>query len=202
MITLALLKSVFKTTSEATLSEYVEPLNRLLPLYKINTPARVAAFLAQTGHESGNYSTRIENLNYGEAGLLKTFKKYFTPALAKAYARQPIKIANRVYANRMMNGNEASGDGWRFRGKGLIQTTGKENHVNFAKFAEMTLEDATAYMLTPAGAILSAIWFWGSRNLNAYADKGDITGMTKIINGGTNGLEDRKALYAKFKALL
>jgi putative chitinase len=124
------------------------------------------------------------------------FSKYFqTPTIAAQYARQQQKIANRVYANRMGNGDEASGDGWRYRGRGAIQLTGKNNYIGFAHDMGMSLEDAIAYLETPEGAIMSAGWFWNNNKLNAIADKNDVTAMTKAINGGTNGLDDRARLY-------
>jgi putative chitinase len=202
-LTIGLLKGIFTTTAEAKLAEYIGPLNALLPRYEINTPKRVACFLAQTGHESARYSVRVENLNYSAAGLRATFPKYFpTLEVANLYARKPERIANRVYANRMGNSHESSGDGWRYRGKGILQITGKNNHVAFAKWAGMTLDEATVYMLTAEGAVLGAIWYWITNNLNALADTDQITKMTKVINGGTFGLEERKHLWTKFLQVL
>jgi putative chitinase len=171
--------------------------------YEINTTNRRAGFLAQCGHESNGFTVLKENLNYSAEGLVKIFKKYFpTLELAKKYARQPEKIANKVYANRMGNGPEASGDGWKFAGKGAIQLTGKENYSAFAKFKGMEIDEVVAYLQTLEGAIESALWFWKSHGLNAYCDKDDIVGMTKKINGGTIGLDDRIAKYEKIKQLL
>jgi putative chitinase len=172
-------------------------------MYNINTINRIAAFLAQTGHESLDFTVVVENLNYSTQGLRKTFKKYFpTDALAKQYARQPEKIANRVYANRMGNGSEASGDGWKYRGKGLIQLTGKSNHAEFAQFKNLELSHIVDYLLTPEGAFESACWFWSKRGLNPIADAGDVTRVTKLINGGTNGLRDRQVRYTRAKNAL
>ena len=169
----------------------------LLEEYEINTPKRIAAFMAQCGHESGGFVWLTENLNYSAAGLMKTFAKYFPDqATAAAYARQPDKIANRVYANRMGNGNEASGDGARYKGRGLIQVTGKDNYFWFASSLEITPEAAAEYMQTFEGAAQSACWYWENTSLNKLADVGDILAMTKRINGGTIGLEDRKKHYA------
>jgi len=169
----------------------------LLDEYEINTPKRIAAFMAQCGHESGGFVFLTENLNYSAAGLMKTFAKYFPDqATANAYARQPDKIANRVYANRMGNGDEASGDGARYKGRGLIQVTGKDNYFWFASSLEITPEAAAEYMQTFEGAAQSACWYWETAKLNALADTGDILTMTKRINGGTIGLEDRKKHYA------
>ncbi len=137
-----------------------------------------------------------ENLNYSAQGLLKVFPKYFqTDSQAKAYAKQPDKIANYVYANRMGNGDEASGDGFRYCGRGLIQLTGKSNYQNFADSLEMRVEDVPAYLATFEGAAQSACWFWETNKLNRFADAGDIKGLTKAINGGFIGLEDRIKHY-------
>lgn len=173
-----------------------ESLEKVLPKYEITTVERVAAFLAQCGHESLDFTVLQENLNYGAKGLLGLFKKYFpNEALAKQYERKPEKIANRIYANRMGNGPEESGDGWAHRGRGAIQLTGKLNYQAFANSIGLTLEDAITYCATMDGAIESACWFWQKNKLNAIADKKDVLAMTKKINGGTIGLEDRKKHY-------
>jgi putative chitinase len=188
------------------LDHWCEALNKILPDYDIDTPQRVAAFLAQTAHESGGYTALHENLNYRAATLCKVFPKYFpNDAIAEQYASQPNKaelIANRVYASRMGNGDEASGDGYRYCGRGLIQLTGKQNYQSFANSLEMNVEDVPAFLQTFEGAIQSACWFWESNNLNQYADSGDILTMTKRINGGTIGLEDRKKHYEHAKHVL
>jgi putative chitinase len=171
-------------------------LAQLLPQYEINTPDRIAAFLAQCAHESGGFVFIKENLNYKWQSLRKVFPKYFpTDALAQQYEKQPQKIANRVYANRMGNGPEESGDGWRFCGRGLIQVTGRDNYSWFAASLKISPEEASEYMETFEGAAQSACWFWESNNLNQWADKKDILTLTKRINGGTIGLEDRKKHY-------
>lgn len=168
----------------------------LLEEYEINTPKRVAAFIAQTSHESGGYVFLSENLNYSAEGLVRIFGKYFPDlATAKQYARNPEKIANRVYANRYGNGDEASGDGYRYRGRGLLQLTFKDNYFWFAASLEMTPEDAAEYMQTFEGAAQSACWYWSERKLNALADSGDFKALTKAINGGYIGLEDREHHY-------
>lgn len=188
------------------LEHWCEALNKILPDYDINTPQREAAFLAQCAHESGNFTALQENLNYRAVTLRKVFPKYFpTDAIAEQYASQPNKaelIANRVYANRMGNGDEASGDGYRYCGRGLIQLTGKSNYQAFADSIEMNIEDVPAFLETFEGAIQSACWFWESNNLNQYADKDDILTMTKRINGGTIGLEDRIKHYEHAKLVL
>ncbi len=179
------------------LSYWTDALNKILPEYEINSSLRVAAFLAQCAHESGNFKFLTENLNYRWESLRKVFPRYFpTDELAQQYARQPEKIANRVYANRMGNGDEASGDGWRYRGRGLIQLTGKDNYFWFAQSIDTLIEDVPAYLETFEGAIQSACWFWETNKLNQWADQKDILTLTKRINGGTIGLEDRKKHYA------
>ena len=171
-------------------------LAQLLPEYEINTPQRMAAFLAQCAHESGGFTAIKENLNYRAASLRKTFAKYFpTDELAQQYANKPQAIANKVYANRMGNGDEASGDGYRYSGRGLIQLTGKDNYFWFAASINLTPEAASEYMETFEGAAQSACWFWETNNLNQWADAGDILTLTKRINGGTIGLEDRIKHY-------
>lgn len=194
MITVSQLKQLLPN------NPYVEnwhnALVQLFPDYDINTPKRMAAFIAQCAHESGGFRILTENLNYKAAGLRRIFPKYFpTDELAKQYEKQPSKIANRVYANRMGNGDESSGDGFRYCGRGLIQLTGKSNYQSFADSLEMRVEDVPAYLATFEGAAQSACWFWETNNLNRFADANDILNMTKRINGGTIGLEDRKKHY-------
>jgi putative chitinase len=174
-------------------------LSQLLPDYEINTPQRIAAFIAQCAHESGNFMVLQENLNYRPPTLRKIFPKYFpTDAMANDYCSRPNKqeaIANKVYANRMGNGDEASGDGYRYRGRGLIQLTGKDNYTFFAGSLGITEEEAAEYMATFEGACQSACFFWEQNKLNQWADKGDIVTLTKRINGGTIGLDDRIKHY-------
>ena len=166
-------------------------LSQLLPDYEINTPQRIAAFIAQCAHESGNFVFLTENLNYKAESLMKIFGKYFKDmATAKAYEKKPEKIAN-----RMGNGDEASGDGWRYRGRGLIQLTGKTNYTWFAASLEISAEEAAEYTQTFEGAAQSACWFWETNKLNNEADKGDIKTMTRKINGGFIGLDDRIKHY-------
>ena len=157
---------------------------------------RAAHFFAQTAHESGEFKSFSENLNYSADGLTKIFHNYFPDAhLAESCARQPEKIANKVYSNRMGNGDEHSGDGYKYRGRGLIQLTGHDNYKNFADKMGMDIDEAVSYLETPEGAAMSAAWFWNSRHLNSVADDGDVVKATKLINGGTIGLEERTALY-------
>ena len=169
----------------------------LLDSYGVNTPLRLAHFMAQIEHESG-LKPISENLNYSSAGLLKTFKKYFTPLEAIQYQRKPEKIANRVYANRMGNGNEASGDGWKYRGRGFIQITGKNNYILLSKDTGIDYLNNPDLLLTEADSLISALWYWKLNKLNDLADKNDILGITKAVNGGINGLAHRKELFNKY----
>ena len=175
-------------------------LDQLLPDYDINSPQRIAAFVAQCAHESANFRILRENLNYRWQSLRRVFPKYFpTDALAQQYASMPNRqeaIANRVYANRMGNGDEASGDGWRYCGRGLIQLTGKNNYEAFAMSIETPIEEIPEYLATFEGAAQSACWFWETNNLNRWADTGNIREMTRRINGGFIGLEDRIKHYS------
>jgi putative chitinase len=174
-------------------------LAQLLPDYEINTPQRIAAFIAQCAHESGGFTTLKENLNYRAETLRKIFPKYFpTDELARQYASMPNKqeaIANLVYANRMGNGGPETGDGYRYCGRGLIQLTGKNNYQLFAESIETSVEQIPEYLATFEGAAQSACWFWESNNLNKWADTGDIKELTRRINGGYIGLEDRIKHY-------
>jgi putative chitinase len=197
MITIELLQKVCPGTKKIILEKYVDPLYTIALYYDIaDTKERTAAFIAQLAHESGGFNTVIENLNYSAEGLTRVFPRYFpTLELANQYARNPEKIANRVYANRMKNGDEASGDGWKFRGRGLVQLTGRDNYTKFAQSLEMDVDATVEYLETPSGAAVGAGWFWDTNKLNSYCDKNDFIGLTKRINGGTNGLADRQHHY-------
>lgn len=181
------------------IDHWFDALSKLLPDYSINTPQRIAAFMAQCAHESGGFTALKENLNYKPATLRKIFAKYFPDdASANDYCSRPNKqeaIANKVYANRMGNGDEASGDGYRYCGRGLLQLTGKDNYSWFAASLSITPEEAAEYLQTFEGAAQSACWFWETNNLNQFADQGDILTLTKRINGGTIGLDDRIKHY-------
>lgn len=170
---------------------------KIFPKYGIETPNRIAGFLAQCGHESLNFTVLEENLNYKAETLEKLFSKYFSKAGRNAadYAKQPEKIANVIYASRMGNGDTASGEGYKFRGRGIIQLTGKDNYTNFGKSIGKTPDEVVEYVKTLDGALESACWYWGTRQINAACDANDITKMTKLVNGGTIGLEDRKKHY-------
>jgi putative chitinase len=179
--------------------QWHQALSQLFPVYQIDTPQRIAAFIAQCSHESAGFTALKENLNYRWVTLRKIFPKYFpTDELAQQYAALPNKqeaIANRCYANRMGNGTEESGDGYRYCGRGLIQLTGKNNYTLFAESLEMAVEEVPEYLGTFEGAAQSACWFWETNNLNRFADAGDIRGLTRAINGGYIGLEDRIKHY-------
>jgi len=178
------------------LDGWYEALSSVLPEYEIDSPQRVAAFIAQCTHESGGFKRLKENLNYKAESLVRVFPKYFPSLdLAKQYAHDQEKIANRVYGGRMGNGDESSGDGFRYCGRGLIQLTGRNNYTKFAESIGMAVEEVPALLETFEGAVKSACWFWKTNNLNQYADAGDILTMTKRINGGTIGLEDRIKHY-------
>lgn len=174
--------------------------------FQINTPLRLCHFLAQCAHESGNFKATSENLNYGAKGLRSIFGKYFpTEAKALEYERKPEKIANLVYGGRMGNGPEASGEGFKYRGRGYIQLTGKTNYQAFDKVVP---EDITTNpdLVATKYPLLSAAWFWNSRTLNTLADKGaldaDVAAVTKKVNGGTHGLIDRIEKFKKFYAIM
>jgi len=173
--------------------EWFDPLNEAALAFQINTTKRAAAWLGQLMQESGKFKFLEENLNYSADGLLRVFQKYFTPAEAMAYARHPQDIANHVYANRMGNSDEASGEGWRYRGRGLIQLTGKSNYTAASQALNYDFIQDPNSLLEPYWAAMSAAWFWADRGCNALADLEDYEGITRKINGGTNGLENRLA---------
>lgn len=197
VITLELLQKLCPTTKKEVLEAYVQPLNEYCEQANIlDTKTRLAAFLAQIIHESGGFKIIKENLNYSSHGLQKTFKKYFpTEKDAQLYARNPERIANKVYANRMGNSDENSGDGWKFRGRGLIQLTGKTHYTRFSEHIKKTLDQTVTYLETTEGAVRSACWFWNNNQLNKLCDENDFIGLTKRINGGTNGLKDREKYF-------
>jgi len=194
MLTLEQLKKICPNNKQPEV--LLEVLNKVLPEYEINTRKRVAAFLAQTSHESAQFTALKENLNYSAAGLCSVWPKRFTSAaMAAPYNRNPEKIANKVYCDRMGNGSEASGDGFKFRGRGCIQTTGKCNYQALAKAIGKSLDETVAFCETLEGAVVSGAFFWKNTKLNQYADSSDFTTLTKKINGGTVGLKDRQHHY-------
>ena len=199
-ITAELLQEAFDL-EDNTAEKYIDALNAAMDEFEINTSQRRAMFLAQCCHESGHFRAVSENLNYKADSLSRVFPKYFRDVDPNDYAKQPEKIANRVYGGRMGNGDEESGDGYRFRGRGLIQLTGKSNYIACSEDLEVDLIENPDYLITPEGAARSAAWFWSANDLNKYADADDIVGCTKRVNGGTIGLEERTELYDEAKAL-
>jgi len=195
-LTVEQLKAILTENPHA--GDWVDALNNNLEAANINTPHRIAAFLAQTAHESTDYTHLSENLNYGAKGLLGTWPKRFDAVTAAAYARQPEKIANKVYALRLGNGDEKSGDGWKYRGRGIIQVTGKNNYgsCSVAIYKDTRLLENPDILSTDKdAAIKSACWYWTVNDLNTLADNQKITEMTKKINGGYLGLEERIAKF-------
>jgi len=202
MATVDQLKEIFHGAKEENLDKYIDALNEAMNEFEINTLHREAMFLAQCGHESGMFSLVTENLNYKAETLAKVFPKYFHDVDPNDYAKQPEKIANRVYANRMGNGDSESGDGYRFRGRGFIQLTGKSNYERCGAALNKDLVSDSDYLATPEGAARSAAWFFQENGCNETADSDDVLKTTKIINGGTIGLEERTELYNKAKSVL
>ena len=174
---------------------FVPVLNTAMTRYQIVGTSRIAAFIAQVGHESGQLTRLVENLNYSADALRKTWPSRFDMEMASAAARKPEQIANIVYGNRM--GNTAAGDGWKYRGRGLIQSTGKNNYRACGEALGLALIAQPELLEKPQHACMSAAWFWASRGLNTLADAGKFDTITQRINGGQNGVADRQALYAK-----
>lgn len=206
-LTLEQTKLILKKNKET--AEWHALLVDMLPRYEIDSVPRIAGFMAQCAHESADFTLLEENLNYSESALLRVFPRYFGPGKRNAaeYARNPEKIANYVYMDEFRSksgalGNTQSGDGWRFRGGGIKQLTGRNNYTVFAKGIGKTPEEAADYVRTKQGALESACWFWSSNKLNTFADARDIVGMSKRINGGTIGLEDRTARWNAALAIL
>lgn len=203
-----------------TAEKFLPYLNEVLPKFGIDTKLRLAGFIAQTVHESTGWSVLQEGLNYSAEGLANTWPKRYAKTLqngsyaknlvgrylpsqkALNLAKKPIMIANDCYANRMGNGDVASGDGWKYRGLGLKQTTGKSNYTALSKATGIDFVNHPELLLEPVYALISAAWFWQANNLNRFADKKDIQGMTKVINGGTIGLDKRIALFNKALAAI
>lgn len=196
-------KALFPSASPSVL----EPLNRAMARFGVTSKVRKAAFLAQIGHESAGLTRFEENLNYTAQGLAKTWPNRFADggkpnALAMALARKPAAIASVVYANRMGNGPEASGDGWKYRGRGPIQITGREMYVAAGAGIGAPLSQEPELLLDPEYGCAAAGWFWSVKGCNELADTGQFVAITKKINGGTNGLDDRRARWAKAKDVL
>ncbi len=179
----------------ARAEDWLPSLSSAMTRFAINTPHRMAAFIAQVSHESARFTQLEEDLDYSAKALLDTFEEHFTPSEAQRYARKPQAIANRVYANRMGNGDEASGDGWMYRGRGLIQITGKDNYRACGDGLGVNLLVKPELLLLKEYAALSAGWYWATHKCNELADHGDFAAITRAINGGLNGQADRLALY-------
>jgi putative chitinase len=205
LLTVDQLRAMIPTNKE--IAAWCDELNKALPKYDITTDQRIAGFISQCAHESMDFNALSENLNYREETLNKVFPRYFGPGKRNAaeYARNPEKIANYVYMDEFRGsklGNVQPGDGWRFRGRGLKQLTGRDNYTRFAKDYDMTAEEAAEWLETKEGALASALWFWNTNKLNAIADTGNVAALTKKINGGDIGLADRQARYARAMAAL
>lgn len=199
-ITVGELRAMIPTNDDV--DAWCEELNKALDKYDIDTPKRIAGFISQCAHESRDFTATEENLNYSQGALERVFGRYFGPGKRNAaeYARNPEKIANYVYMDEFRSkrgalGNVKDGDGWRFRGGGLKQLTGRNNYEGFAKDYGITAEEAADWVRTKEGALASALWFWSKNNLNAVADTGDVVALTKRINGGDIGLDDRQRRY-------
>ncbi len=194
LLTVEQLSQILKSNNNV--DDWYEALRENLLAHNINTKNRIAAFIAQCAHESANFKILKENLNYRAESLRRVWPRHFpTDEIAQLYAKQPEKIANRAYANRMGNGDEDSGDGWKFCGRGLIQLTGRNNYQLFADSIQYDINELPEYLTTFEGAIKSACWFWTVNKLNQWADQSDITTLTKKINGGTLGLDERIKHY-------
>lgn len=200
-VTVDELRAMIPTNDDV--EEWCEELNKALDKYDINTPKRVAGFISQCAHESRDFTATEENLNYSQSSLERVFGRYFGPGKRDAaeYHRKPEKIANYVYMDEYRSrrgalGNTQPGDGWRFRGGGLKQLTGRNNYEGFAKDYGITAEEAADWVRTKEGALASALWFWSRNNLNTIADTGDVVALTKKINGGDIGLSDRQRRYS------
>jgi putative chitinase len=207
LLTEAQLAKMIPTNKDV--AEWCKTLNDMLPKYDITSPRRIASFISQCAHESADFKLLEENLNYKEETLLRVFPRYFGPGKQNAaeYAKNPEKIANYVYMDKNRSasgalGNVQEGDGWRFRGRGLKQVTGRANYTTFGKAIGKTAEEVAAYLETKEGALVSALWFWKSRGLNEVADTGDVAKVTKIINGGDIGLPDRRKRYDEALSVL
>jgi putative chitinase len=205
LITVDQLRAMIPTNKEV--EAWCEELNKALPKYDITTDQRIAGFISQCAHESMDFTAMSENLNYREETLNKVFPRYFGPGKRNAaeYAKNPEKIANYVYMDEFRTsklGNTQPGDGWRFRGRGLKQLTGRDNYTRFAKDYDLTAEEAAVWVETKEGALASALWFWNTNKLNAIADTGSVAALTKKINGGDIGLADRQARYTRAMAAL
>lgn len=199
MMTQDQIRRVFPRIQPNKISGLIDAMDR----FNINTPLRQAAFLAQCAHESREFTVTEENLNYSPERLLAVFPKYFqTTDEANRYGRNPQAIANRVYANRMGNGSESSGDGYKYRGRGYIQLTGHDNYMRYAASSATDALSTPGIVSNSDGAALSAAWFWNKNGLNELADKEDMMTITRRVNGGLNGLQERMAYYHQARQAL
>ena len=198
------IRRIMPNVKETRVKEFVKCFNEWSDKFGISTPLRFVHFIAQIAHESGEFKSMEENLNYSADGLLRVFPKYFTKETAAQYARKPEKIANKVYANRMGNGDEASGDGWRFKGRGAIGTTGRDNYKAYAdsEFCVGDLMSHPEWLAQSPGCYKSAMYFWWKNGLNQIADTDDVVKVTKRVNGGTNGLAQRQYYYRMAKRVM
>ena len=198
------IRRIMPNVKETRVKEFVKCFNEWSDKFGISTPLRFVHFIAQIAHESGEFKSMEENLNYSADGLLRVFPKYFTKETAAQYARKPEKIANKVYANRMGNGDEASGDGWRFKGRGAIGTTGRDNYKAYAdsEFCVGDLMNHPEWLAQSPGCYKSAMYFWWKNGLNQIADTDDVVKVTKRVNGGTNGLAQRQYYYRMAKRVM
>lgn len=198
------IRRIMPNVKEARVKEFVKCFNEWSDRFGISTPLRFVHFIAQIAHESGEFKSMEENLNYSADGLLRVFPKYFTKETAAQYARKPEKIANKVYANRMGNGDEASGDGWRFKGRGAIGTTGRDNYKAYAdsEFCVGDLMSHPEWLAQSPGCYKSAMYFWWKNGLNQIADTDDVVKVTKRVNGGINGLAQRQYYYRMAKRVM
>ena len=203
-ITIEQIKKIAPGAPDKAAGEFVDTFNKWSDKFGITTPLRAAHFISQCVHECAELKAFEENLNYSEKGLLKVFPKHFNSATAKQYARKPEKIANHVYANRIGNGNEASGDGWKYKGRGAIGLTGRSNYLAYSTsgFCVGDLMAHPEWLAKSPGCYKSAMWFWWKNGLNAIADTGDVNAVTKRVNGGYNGLDSRKKYLAMAKEAL
>jgi putative chitinase len=201
-ITVEQLRKIMPKLKLEKAEEYLPFLNSAMEEFYINTELRVSAFLSQLAHESSELSRLVENLNYSAKGLLLTFSKYFNINQVDSYAHEPEKIANKVYADRMGNGNQASGEGWKYRGHGPIQLTGKANHILCGIDLKIDLVNHPELAAEKENMFRVAAWFWDKNKLNALADSGEYKKITRSINGGYNGLDERYTYYRKAKEVL
>jgi putative chitinase len=202
LIDAQLLQVAAPETPAVDLAVWVPPIKAACRKFEINTVRRIAAFLAQMAHESG-LKPRTENLNYSAARLMEVWPKRFpTLGSASAFARNPEKLANKVYGGRLGNGPEQSGDGWRFRGTGPLQITGRDNFTRFAYAMTLPLDQALLYARSTEGGIMAAAWFWEENDINRLADTPGVEDESKRINGGTNGLADRRVRFDRVVAEL